>query len=261
MSASAGSDFGTILRNPLPLSLISGFVDSTTRNALLQCIIQYATEYNMGDAFIGEATRAIHRPLTDLETKIARLAADIAHRNDEIRDKTSELQQLSGRMETFKRLVRTAYKNSISDCTNPRCSNVEGLDADSRFGCCPVCKMAKYCCRECQVENWRRHRRHCERYHWANLTHIDPTWTRAEIVVALTRPHIHGLVNIDEDANDDDSVSDLPMLGLLPDEGDDEIEEDGEDDDEDDDSLSDLPRLDDESDAEEDERSNIEVVD
>lgn len=52
----------------------------------------------------------------------------------------------------------------IGICLNPGCKLPDNKVARNDMVCCTRCSLVNYCCRECQVDDWRRHRKECRDY-------------------------------------------------------------------------------------------------
>eukprot|EP00039_Didymoeca_costata_P020296 m.340778 g.340778 ORF g.340778 m.340778 type:complete len:308 (+) comp19526_c0_seq1:108-1031(+) len=61
------------------------------------------------------------------------------------------------------RLIQLDRKEAMAQgkraCLNPDCEKME--QEDRKFEICSRCKIAGYCCRECQIADWKRHSKLC----------------------------------------------------------------------------------------------------
>jgi hypothetical protein len=55
---------------------------------------------------------------------------------------------------------RLSCEKSLSKCSNPHCVIIETTQGE--FKRCSVCRIAKYCCRECQRAHWKSHKQFCK---------------------------------------------------------------------------------------------------
>ena len=68
---------------------------------------------------------------------------------------------LMGKMKlTHKKLAKDADKIGFKHCSNPQCNKVE--KQPKQFMTCSRCKWSAYCGRECQVSDWKRHKKECK---------------------------------------------------------------------------------------------------
>ncbi|KAL7533161.1 hypothetical protein ACHAXR_005856, partial [Thalassiosira sp. AJA248-18] len=68
---------------------------------------------------------------------------------------------LMGKMKlSHKKLAKDADKIGYKQCENHACENLESQPG--QFSTCSKCKWAAYCCRDCQVGDWKRHKKECK---------------------------------------------------------------------------------------------------
>ena len=63
------------------------------------------------------------------------------------------VQHLSNQVSTLRR----AYRSSRAGCAG--CEKNETME--TKFSTCSVCNLTKYCSRQCQVQDWKSHRKVC----------------------------------------------------------------------------------------------------
>ena len=61
---------------------------------------------------------------------------------------------------SHKKLSKDADKVGYKECENPECEKVESQPR--QFSACSRCKGAVYCCKECQLGDWKRHKKDCK---------------------------------------------------------------------------------------------------
>lgn len=63
-----------------------------------------------------------------------------------------------------KKYKEVKHITKIGLCVNPGCQLPGNKVARNAMMYCTRCSLANYCCRECQVQDWKRHRRECSEY-------------------------------------------------------------------------------------------------
>ena len=65
------------------------------------------------------------------------------------------------KMEYKLQKVTRLYMNSLSKCGNKACLQQE-TNGGRRFGVCHQCQSIKYCCQDCLIQHWAKHKLWCD---------------------------------------------------------------------------------------------------
>jgi len=77
------------------------------------------------------------------------------------REEVRHTGSLMGKMKlSHKKLAKDADKMGYKQCENADCDKVESQPR--QFSTCTRCKWASYCSKECQVGDWKRHKKECK---------------------------------------------------------------------------------------------------
>lgn len=87
--------------------------------------------------------------------------------------------------------INRDIKQITDKCSNSLCKNT----SNKKLACCTGCMKVKYCCRDCQVQDWQSHKVVCKEQ-------------KQKLKEDNTNTNINSTDNNEEHNNDDDSESD-----------------------------------------------------
>ena len=91
---------------------------------------------------------------TDTESAFGRI-------HPEVHEEVRHTGYLEGKMKhTHRKLAKDVDKHGLKSCENPACDNSEMQPR--QFATCSRCSWAAYCCRDCQKDDWKRHKKECK---------------------------------------------------------------------------------------------------